>query len=552
MNSEGRVARNFRYYFPGFTLVECRKVLLQGHQVTADLVIRERGSLRPIEGFVLRAIHSGLNSAEGVARFLGLDDDYCADVAFDLELQGLLNIRIVSGNTVFVLTDQGIRFLDEEHLTVQKKRQLTFPFDRLTWLPSPIDFDRERNLDLNGITCRVRPLKQTRVIAKELNPVDVERALEGWQATNSRGWGVVSVSKVVKRSKSFYPAHLLIFVESNSSEPDVRIAIAIDETISLEHTELINRNGGLAWLGLSLGQESLEIPERFSNLTEIIGEQQASHGDVALLQTIELRDQFFNSLISAKKRLVVVSAFLRRSVVDSEFHALLEAVAKRGVVVHIGYGMPNSSERDIHPEAEAILADLAGKYPNVHVARLDNTHEKFLLCDDQMTASGFNYLSYSAEDSFIRREVGITCPVSVIQLGESFVADAIKMIEAKPLALSTPMPPLKVRKSESTKADGNSIQIRAEKKILIDELVKLVRSKPGVRQAELGTLANSPKLKNKTPTRGLNYWGYSKLGKFLEAEFPDVFDIQEDPIHANIPCVFLREVQDDLTMNSAK
>jgi phosphatidylserine/phosphatidylglycerophosphate/cardiolipin synthase-like enzyme len=73
------------------------------------------------------------------------------------------------------------------------------------------------------------------------------------------------------------------------------------------------------------------------------------------------------ALLSAKRRLVIVSPWIRDSVIDWPFIASLEALLKSGVEVYIGYGIEKADgngkrnaakdKPDITPRAEADSAE---------------------------------------------------------------------------------------------------------------------------------------------------------------------------------------------------
>ena len=114
------------------------------------------------------------------------------------------------------------------------------------------------------------------------------------------------------------------------------------------------------------------------------------------------------ALLSAKRKLVIVSPWIRDSVIDWPFIASLEALLKSGVEVSIGYGIEKADANgrrnvanekpDISPRAEADLKKLAHMYKNFHFVYVGNTHRKSLVCDDQFAVvTSFNWLSYKGD-----------------------------------------------------------------------------------------------------------------------------------------------------------
>ena len=114
------------------------------------------------------------------------------------------------------------------------------------------------------------------------------------------------------------------------------------------------------------------------------------------------------ALLSAKRRLVIVSPWIRDSVIDWPFIASLEALLKSGVEVYIGYGIEKADgngkrnaakdKPDITPRAEKDLRELANRYKHFHFVHVGNTHRKSLVCDDQFAVvTSFNWLSYKGD-----------------------------------------------------------------------------------------------------------------------------------------------------------
>lgn len=106
------------------------------------------------------------------------------------------------------------------------------------------------------------------------------------------------------------------------------------------------------------------------------------------------------ALLSAKRRLVIVSPWIRDSVIDWPFIASLEALLRSGVDVYIGYGIEKADgngkrnaakdKPDISPRAEADLQKLAARYKNfnfVHVGKSSLSTKPIFLVGCLMTLS---------------------------------------------------------------------------------------------------------------------------------------------------------------------
>jgi hypothetical protein len=138
-------------------------------------------------------------------------------------------------------------------------------------------------------------------------------------------------------------------------------------------------------------------------------EKKLAHGKVRRLRTHDCNMILASTLAGVKERLVIVSAFLSKEVVDADFLEKLEAAVTRGVKVWIAYGMGGHGRKDrerIESEdwaeaAEKDLQKLQRRFPTTFQLKdLGNTHEKILLRDKDFVISGsFNWLSFRGDNS---------------------------------------------------------------------------------------------------------------------------------------------------------
>ncbi len=117
------------------------------------------------------------------------------------------------------------------------------------------------------------------------------------------------------------------------------------------------------------------------------------------------------ALQQARKRLLIISPWIRHHVVDDPFLRDLEAALRRGVKVHIGYGIDDADQRKpgapapagqnkpaISKPAKLALDALARHYRNFKFVYIGNTHRKLLVCDDTFSViTSFNWLSFRGD-----------------------------------------------------------------------------------------------------------------------------------------------------------
>jgi phosphatidylserine/phosphatidylglycerophosphate/cardiolipin synthase-like enzyme len=124
------------------------------------------------------------------------------------------------------------------------------------------------------------------------------------------------------------------------------------------------------------------------------------------------------ALLSSKKRLLIISPWIRHQVVNWEFVASLEALLRQDVDVYIGYGLDDGdvggkggdaakSKLPITPQAEKDLKQLADRHKNFRFVFVGNTHRKTLVSDDSFAVvTSFNWLSFKGDPRDKPRDEG--------------------------------------------------------------------------------------------------------------------------------------------------
>ena len=157
-----------------------------------------------------------------------------------------------------------------------------------------------------------------------------------------------------------------------------------------------------------------DIHRNISEITQTINSLITSNKSeqeplLEMIHTLDHRNYLQQSL-KAKDRLLIVSPWITKYVVNDEFLKKLEELLKDNVKVHIIYGIKErfgQSQND--PVAIDKLRKLSDIFDNFVFKRVDNTHAKNLVCDDQFAiVSSFNFLSFRGDPKLTYRdEVGI-------------------------------------------------------------------------------------------------------------------------------------------------
>lgn len=113
------------------------------------------------------------------------------------------------------------------------------------------------------------------------------------------------------------------------------------------------------------------------------------------------------ALTTSTTRLLVISPWVTHQVVDREFYSSLEDLLRKGVTVHIGYGLADkvdaagkdkAQKPTISPKAQQAFEDLQRRFPKFLLRFVGNTHRKHLVCDDKFAVvSSFNWLSFRGD-----------------------------------------------------------------------------------------------------------------------------------------------------------
>ncbi len=174
---------------------------------------------------------------------------------------------------------------------------------------------------------------------------------------------------------------------------------------ALERSDLEARIKALELDKLELQQTLEEREARLTSMTE---------GQIRLVRTEEHRHLLLTAIGKASSEVTLVSAWIDPYAFDDEVCRMLAAAIGRGARVRIAWGLgvrkrgPEASRN--REKGKAVLSKLRGLIPgdlrsNLTI-KVAETHEKFIICDEQFCAWGsFNWLSYRGErDSGYRRE----------------------------------------------------------------------------------------------------------------------------------------------------
>lgn len=412
---------------PGFDLVDFEEVGLPVYRLTSTVLTLQPKAYSPIEEFVLRAVEAGLNEIETVAGFLGIGASIVEATASTLIKDDDL---IVDPMGILYLTQKSLRILAGENLIRPREQSLVFHYDGLTrkpmrtedlWLWDP------RDLKDRGIR-EIRPYPPKRPRPEEIRGDELQAVLVGQVQAGEPTTQILQVKTISRAFANFIPALALIYRRATGTE--IQVGFAIDGRLSHAHESAFAACDGPARMGITAAilnsppdnsETALKkagLPSRaqreksIQKLRAEIARKSDSTPDTLGVVKVEAQVEMVavydhpkllrEALAQARQRLIIISPWITDAVVDNRFLNALGERLRRGVDVHIGYGL-GVEERV--PQAIRKLEQLARDHINFRLVRLGDTHAKMLIKDDDwMVTTSFNWLSFRGDPKRTFRE----------------------------------------------------------------------------------------------------------------------------------------------------
>ncbi|MBW4420719.1 MAG: hypothetical protein KME13_16030 [Myxacorys californica WJT36-NPBG1] len=448
----------------GFDLVSCREVGLPIYRVTVQAITQVKKKIPPIEEFVLKAINSGLASELEIGQFLGLEPLITRDAMINLRMSEDIDLIVPEGGQLqeWTLSKRGQSTLREAKNIVPEERTFTVNFDGLLlhvkWYGR---FEsrllRKRDLRDRGIL-EIPPSKYKPPELGDLKITDVDEVIRKIEIASKvkreQERDLLALKAIERRDSFFLLAQALVYKSRTGDDPQVafvvdgrldsgyeaafarvngvkklRILEALKgseprkfaeewlgreyvKEVPLEAIESLKREVSSARIQAVTFQEQLEIAEvdaQKSKLQEQLDqalkkieelEQKLAKVPMDWLEVYDYPPLLKRALEESQERLLIVSPWIRATVVNRSFLQQFEKLLQRNVRTYIGYGLGETQleKREWDVQAEKNLQKLAQKYKNFTFKRLGNTHAKVLISDSHFAANGsFNWLSFKGD-----------------------------------------------------------------------------------------------------------------------------------------------------------
>ncbi|MGW6035036.1 hypothetical protein ACWFOS_15365 [Gordonia terrae] len=406
--------RRFGDARPGLELIAVENAALPVTILRADVLAQEKKELAIAEAYCLRFVELGVDTPEQISSFLGLEMQHIIDaVAAQISMN---HLRKIDFDRV-ALTPLGKEVARSLAATEPVLRQLPVSFDRLTW--SLADY-RESSLmkkseaEAQGMWI-LPAAKSAHINVDDVGVGDFNDLLSDDRLQ------VLRVRKVAAKKHRYLSVQMLVYADPSRRE--LELAICKDDELAVDHGLALDRIEAVRRLGISLGDaeprpvldESLE-KQRAINSDEAVGETLLRDGaestevqpasPVRSVSVFEHADLLSEALTTAKRRMLIISPWVKNAVVSTEFISRLERRLRAGLEVTIAHGY-GGDDRGSDDYALKRLTNLASRYDKFSFVRVKNTHAKILIFDDVWVSTSFNWLSFRGDsDRTYRMEEG--------------------------------------------------------------------------------------------------------------------------------------------------
>jgi len=447
----------------GYSIVDYEIVGLPVWRLEMLLQTMDASPITATEEFILKLIDSGINNLKNIGELLGLNEDIIISTGSDL----IRMDAIISQNNKLSLTHKGTDILQKTSLTKPVERTVYITYDAILRKPKWFNnhqLFQKKHLNEDGVrTINASPNRKPEI--DELNIHDIEDVIKDGVGYKKKS-KVMRIKGIGARRVHYQKAIMLLY--KSKLDDDIQVGFSIDRRISTEHEIEFARKNGPKRLGIDISEgkfnsesstvqilgknigkkiddtaiKNLEKTESISkSLSDIRGkinevtsfdenislsiddkesnpelvkkllrekellEKKISNYDIRMVPVYEHPDYLWDALKTAKIRILIISPWITKAVVDYMFLKALRSKLESGVEIYIGYGLDERQDEKIVTPAEKSLKIEERNYSNLHLKRLGNTHAKILIKDDEyIITSSFNWLSFRGNPNRVFRE----------------------------------------------------------------------------------------------------------------------------------------------------
>lgn len=448
---------------PGYSIVDYEVIGLPVWKLSLLTQVLEESPLAVTEKFVLKAISSGLENLSEISALLGLDESIVISIAGDLYSSGALR----SDEEKLSLTPRGSEVLQQSASWAPREAGFFIFYD--PFISKPIQVEpRElwQPKEMRDECIRtINPSPNRTPHPHEMDRADVEDYMRASIKSHSKS-NLIRIKTVLSRRTLFQRAIAIVY--KADAGPGVQVGFIINERSSSPHEKAFREQNGIARYGVARSLESDErgrvsrdlkglaskddtdrAMRQFAETKKLTsqlfsydgqiqrlsenqgadaeGGERSQHKEtreveklkkrkeklqaelyknkVRMVSVYEHRHYLHDALTKSKKEVIIISPWIRESVVDDDFLVLLREALRRGVIFYIGHGIGGENEAANGSIAERLLTSEARSWPNLHIKRLGDTHAKVLIVDRRyLIMTSFNWLSFRGDPNRTFRE----------------------------------------------------------------------------------------------------------------------------------------------------
>jgi hypothetical protein len=417
---------------PGFKVASHCEVGLPVFLVSPLVTLREHSPIGVLEETVLKCIDDGDVSVAAMTEFLGIPRDIVlTQIGALMYEQAVREDPKLEEN--YALSARGVTRLADLATTRVYKDDIRLYVDGLTRQIVPIEQTElysARQLEAQGLGA-ILPTPRDAPKVSEITVSDVNRLFAFYTDKDRSGQQVVKVEGYVKRTQLMFRRSIAMAFKSDTGRA-MQIAFAIDGRMSEEHELAFSRSGADQRSAIfrdlfDANRRRVEINNARRHIQEfaprVLKEGEPSprksttlalpNAAVATPQLVRTLSSYehppilADALENCQKRLLLISPWIRRNVVDQKFIEKVTHCLERGVEVTVayGFGRADRGERSEDLEAKQELEKLALLHSNLQLIRKSNIHAKVLLVDSRyFVTTSFNWLSFRGDPNQPLRE----------------------------------------------------------------------------------------------------------------------------------------------------
>jgi hypothetical protein len=418
-------ARRHAHALPGHILLAAEPAAIPASALTLDVLVEQAEDLEAAQKYALRAMLNGIDTADDLQLFLGLDHaDTLRTIAGLLEAE-YIDYRPPEPGEVRRLTllDTGREAARDAQLRRPAPASIQVVYDRLTlrltgWRKQTLARTSQAKTDPGRV---LLPPTGSKPLQLEDLSVDELTAALGLRHEDIR---VLGLAGVTENRNYYYNAILLVYKDVDSNT--LRLGVDIDGNWSEPHATVLDSIGAVNRLGVTTAPpETPYVPVSNPEPTgtrlsrdEVIAIQKAASteeetdADGAELDRAQIRwlgvyehpHWLDDALTNSKRRLMIISPRISRSVVDTRFVRRLERLARTAdVTIFWGFGDNETTDTS----ALADLHEAARRSKRLAIVKVDDTGAKVLVSDAYYIKTSFNWLSFrGARSRKYRQEEG--------------------------------------------------------------------------------------------------------------------------------------------------